>query len=158
MQEGRPFQYSLRIIFAVTTLLAIACSLLLASPGWVRMLTAVGFVYALPAILIVLVIHGRGYLRTFVIGALSAAGMPCLVVGTYSLYTFIALAVEGWSMLGDLDVGYYPAIGIAILCMVSFAVGLLAMGTRWLVEAPRRQELAPSLPAIDAQLPADAIP
>ena len=70
----RPFQYSLRSMFVVTTAAAIGLSLLVAGPYWLIMLVLVIVALAIPMLLTIALIYGRGAIRTFSIGALFPAG------------------------------------------------------------------------------------
>ena len=66
----RPFQFSLRTLIIVMTALAVVCSGLFAGPLWATVLTALLLTMLTPVAFTVAVIYGRGYLRTFSIGAL----------------------------------------------------------------------------------------
>ncbi len=99
--EARPgpsFQFSLKTLFLVTIGVAVGVSLLFAAPMIVNAIAAGCFLLLLPAVLTVVLICGRGYTRTFCIGALFPAGflwrsqygtdMPTMIV--YALTTGFA--------------------------------------------------------------------
>ena len=132
--KRRPFQFSLRSLFAITTLLAVMLSLLFASPGWVRLFSSLFWGTAYPAVLTTVLVYGKGYLRTFCLGALFPSAWAMFYLG-YVFFQFSgALFVVG---LGDLDeMGQTVAAFIMVSSGMSVLVGLLAMGTRRLVESP----------------------
>jgi hypothetical protein len=148
---GAPFQYSLRTMLAVTAFLAVSCSLLFASPGWVRVAGALCLTLILPAMLTVLLVYGRGYVRTFCIGAVFPSGITLLSTAVILAYITFAIAFNTariWQALGTLeDVGYSPAIFVGISWGLSVLVGLIGVGVRWSIEGPRRyQQREASLP------------
>jgi len=71
----RRLQYTLRTLFALTTAAAIACAVFFTLPPWVSIVAAVCVVISMPAVLTVMLVYGRGYTRTFCIGALFPAGL-----------------------------------------------------------------------------------
>jgi len=146
--DRRPWQYSLRTLFAVTTLVAIVSSLLFASPGWVRYVTGVSILLAFPAGLTVVLIYGCGYVRTFAIGALFPAGTVSATVGAYAAFTLGYLCVmspggAGFTLedLGECS----PGIPIAVYCTLSVVVGFFAVSIRWLIESPQRRRQPPEI-------------
>ncbi len=137
---GAPFQYSLRTMFILTTVLAVAVSLLFAVPPVVRLVAAAFFALLLPSVVTVVLIYGRGYARTFCVGAIFPAG-----VSIWPFQSGVPLLVYGLGGPGGVDdVGYVPGIWIGVTLVVSLVFGLIAMGVRWLVEASqlRRQREA----------------
>ena len=139
---GGPFQYSLRTMFIVMTVLAVALSGIFAGPEWLSMLTALFLALATPIVLTIALIYGGGYLRTFCIGALFPAGLILFSLGPGLSYPFFGMGRFGGSPGGE--VGLYVAIFVLVAGIVIVVLGLLAIGVRWMVEAPqrRRQEAA----------------
>lgn len=134
ISRPRRLQYTLRTLFALTTAAAIACAVFFALPPWVSVVAAVCVVVSMPVVLTVMLIYGRGYTRTFSIGALFPAGF-CLLAPMVS-YFALALAAEYYENMFD---GLEPNIVVLVFLNVYFAVvlgnGLLAVGIRRLMEA-----------------------
>ena len=133
--DSRPrrLQYTLRTLFALTTAAAIACAVFFSLPPWVSVVAAVCVVISMPVVLTVMLIYGRGYTRTFSIGALFPAGI-CLSPVVF--YYGLALVVE---YVEDVFDALEPNIGVLVFLNVYFVVvlgnGLLAVGIRRLMEA-----------------------
>jgi len=128
-----PFQFSLRTLLIGVTAVAILCSLLVASPPWVRALTTLFLAVAVPAALTTMVIHSRGYTRTFAIGALFPAIVP--------VYSFALLRGSTTERVfsDSPEAGIELAITIAVALVFIVAVGLVAMGVRWMCEEAERR-------------------
>ena len=142
LTNGRRWQYSLRTLFVVTTLLAVMLSLLFASPGWVRALSALCWVTAFPAVLATALVYGKGYLRTFCLGT--------LIPSAWAMFSlaFVFLHVSPYVMDSDdyelQDALADQVVGLAVVSSVmSVLVGLLAIGTRWVIESPQRRRQQP---------------
>lgn len=140
---ARPFQFSLRTMFIVTTVVAVLCSGLFAAPGWARILTLLCWAIALPAVMTAITIYGRGYLRTFGIGGLLAMG-PLLFWNLIAGYYILAVfgSASDWSSLTDLDKDdeyrYLPGIFVACYTALSILLGLVVVGVRWMIESSQR--------------------
>ena len=146
--HGRPFQFSLRTMFIVTTMVAVWCGGLFAPYAWARFLTLALWVFTVPVVLLVMVIYARGYMRTFAIGGLVTT-LPLLFCHIVLAYVVVAAASSAWSSGtadwsnfsaaddGD-DSHYVPGIFCGIYSALIFMFGFLAMGVRWLVESPHR--------------------
>jgi len=138
----RRLQCTLRTLFALTTAAAIACAVFFTLPPWVSIVAAVCVTISMPAVLTVMLIYGRGYTRTFCIGALFPAGL-CLspVAASYGLQ----IAVNS---LTDVFEPLEPNIAVLVFLNVYFAVvlgnGLLAVGVRRLMEAGQPTAPRPS--------------
>ena len=143
--RGHPFQFTLRTMFIVTTVVAVLCSGLFAAPGWARLLTVACWAIALPAVMATVTIYGRGYLRSFGIGGLFAMGPLLfwdLIAGYYILVVFGSLS--DWSSLTDLDKddGFRYVPGIFVACYTAFSIllGLVVVGVRWMIESSQRPQ------------------
>ena len=86
--ERRPFQFSLRTMFIVTTLVAVACSGLFAPVLPVVVATILGLIVLVSVALTVAVVHARGYLRTFCVGAIFPAGMLFVVMVVFIAFNY----------------------------------------------------------------------
>ena len=136
-----PFQYTLGTLMAATALFCVALALLVSSPGWVRVLTALCLSTMLPGLLTAGLIYGRGYTRAFCIGALFPSGVAFVACGLVLAFGFWGLVVDGWPNADEFDeAGYAPGILTAITWGLSAVVGVLAVGVRWKIEARRRQQ------------------
>jgi len=140
----RRLQYSLGTLFALTTAAAIACAVFFTLPPWVSVVAAVCVVISMPVVLTVMLIYGRGYTRTFSIGALFPAGL-CLspAAASYGLQVAVNTFTEVFDSLE-------PNIAVLVFLNVYFAVvlgnGLLAVGIRRLMEAGQPSAPGPTLP------------
>ena len=118
---ARPFQFTLRTMFIVTTIVAILCAGLSArAPRWYSLFIFFSWATTLPLVFIILTIYVRGRLRAFGIGGLLAF-LPLLIVD-------ITLAVETLTYLirrssffppfdrlaGDYPVG--PILSLVVGC------------------------------------------
>jgi hypothetical protein len=147
--QTRPFQFSLRSIFIVTTLLAMVCSGLFAGPPEATVLTGVLLALLTPAGFAVTIVYGRGYLRTFSIGAMFPAAVqlfwPVAVTGVAILnpYDFRADIVGSFRRFPPLDLHAYVACVVLAATTAILVCGLFAMLVRWLVERqPGAEEAA----------------
>ena len=140
--DRRPWQYSLRTLFAVTTLVAITFSLLFASPGWIRALGCVCLVTALPLLLTLMLIHGSSYARTFSLGALFPSGVYLLAITfTLGYLTLILIMDEPGVQFVDFEeFGHWPAFFLALDLVLSVVFGLVAVSIRWWVESPQPRQ------------------
>lgn len=132
-----PFQYSLRTMFILMTVLAFTLSGIFAGPPWLSMLTGLFLVVAAPMVLTIGLIYGRGYVRTFSIGALFPAGLTLTGL-------LLVLAEPLYYMQGFPDpepgVPWYVGIWVLVVGVMIVAMGLIAVGMRWMIEAPQRQQ------------------
>ena len=135
-------QYTSRTLLALTTAVAIACAVFFTLPPWVSVVAAVCVVISMPAVLTVMLIYGRGYTRTFCIGALFPAGV--LLSPIASTYTFQIVA----ELLNEVFDSLEPNIAVLVSLNIYFAVvlgnGLLAVGVRRLMEAGQPTPPRPS--------------
>ncbi len=140
---ARPFQFTLRTMFLVTTVVAVVLAGLSAPEDWewLRYVTVFYVAVAVPIVPVVALIYGRGYVRTFAIGALFPAGAILWVLLWLAL--FVVLWTRGWS---DLNL---PAdaeqrrliliLGTAVAAVLVLLGGIIAVVVRRLVE-PRRTD------------------
>jgi len=145
-EAGRaPFQYSLRTMFIVVTAVGVALSGIFAGPPWLSLATGTFLGLMAPMVLTILLIYGRGYMRTFCIGALFPAGLFLYTLGAGLIFPFLRSAMGGYSY--DPKTHMYVGIYMLVAGVAIVALGLLAMGVRWMVEAAqRRQHRKPFLP------------
>ncbi len=154
----RSFQYSLRTLFLLTTCLAIASSLLFASPGWIRLLSGVCLVIAWPLLLTLTLIHGSSYARTFSLGALfpSCVLLLPISIGLGYVGFFCGIDPSNFDIVDDLEeIGYGPAYFLAVDLAVSVVFGLLAVAARWALWPARPPQEVPS-PLGETLLPDEA--
>jgi len=71
---GPSFQFSLKTLLVVTTSVAVGLSSLVAAPAVINLIAATCFLMLLPVVLTVVLVYGRGYQRTFCIGAMFPSG------------------------------------------------------------------------------------
>ena len=136
--DSRPrrFQYSLRTLFVLTTGLAMLCSILFSLPTWLAELAVVFLVISTAAALTVTLIYGRGYVRTFCIGALFPAGV-CLLSSTYGLEMIYDVLI---AFLRSDDERLVIQIFVTLYYTLVLGDGVLAVCVRRLAEAPDDRE------------------
>ncbi len=127
--KRRPFQFSLRTLFILTTFLAAALGMLVTAPTIVRLCTAGFFTLLLPMVLVIVLIYGRGYARTFCVGALFPSAILLWPVSGYPVF-FYAIATDFDEM------GWWAGLWVASIVIISTIFGLLAIGVRRAIESP----------------------
>jgi hypothetical protein len=132
-------------MFVVTTALAVVLSGLFAGPAWLAYVTAILLAVAAPMVLTVVLIYGRGYARTFCVGALFPLGVLLSALGSgFLTYPFYGRGPFGRGPSVDEEARLYIGFALVIASIVIVAFGLLAMGTRWMVEQSRAGRLGPA--------------
>lgn len=142
MSGGPPnrFQFTLSQLIVLMTLVAVFCASAISVPGWLSLILAACFSILLPMAFTVGVVYGRGYQRTFSIGALFPSGL---------------VGLQGIGMIGfrlyqpfsggpdfDADVRLWVWVFLLVVCGVSIVFGLSAMGLRWMLESSHRRRRA----------------
>jgi hypothetical protein len=147
-------RYSIKQLMAWTVVVSLACAVLFAIPSWAGVAILALVLLWLPVLLVCGVVYGRGWRRTFFIGALIAAA-PFLLPLLF--YMPIVLVSGGlWDMdLSELGGVTAPAASDGLM-MVKFAIagflayvgctGLAALFSRWLVSP--REAASPSQPTL----------
>ncbi len=135
--DAHRFQFSLRTLLVVTALFAAVCSAVSVDSAW-GLLVVLWFVtVGLPAALTTIVTYGRGYLRTFAIGAMFPATIIALIFAaslwdkTQSMMRFPVS--RRYPTLIILSLGAFLTFWISL----TVGVGLLAVWIRRLVEPPQ---------------------
>ena len=131
--SSSPFQFSILGLLGLMTCVGVATGLLFAVPAWIGGIASVLVNIAMPCVLTTIAIHGQGYQRTFCVGALFPAGVAIFGVGLGFALTWI----DPSSML-HANLTAASRISNAIVWGMIPACGLLAMVTRYLVEARRK--------------------
>lgn len=131
------FQFTLRTMLIGTTVAAVALSGVFAGPDSLAAWTVAVLSLSVPMVLIVALIYGRGYKRTFCIGALFPASWSALV-GT--LFLIDPPYYEPPYYMNSLEPRLYLGLYMLVACFVIVAFGLLAMGVRWMVERAEPQQ------------------
>ena len=128
----KPFrlQFSLLGLLGLTTVVCIATGLLFAVPPEIGSLAAVGINIALPVVLTTVAMHGRGYQRTFCVGALFPAGVALTGIGISYSYAVLVLGIG--FMIENADLQW--RIANAMVWGMIPACGLLAVVVRRIVE------------------------
>ena len=153
--EHRPFQFTLRTMFIVTTVVAMWCSGLFAPYALSQLVTVTLWVFTVPVVLVVMLIYGRGYMRTFAIGGLFTT-FPLLICHVVLVYSLVMVAISlasggnaDWSDAFGTAIPDESRLAAGLFCAgytaVIFLFGFLAMGVRWMVESPQRTARKPHL-------------
>jgi hypothetical protein len=138
---GAPLQYSLRTMFIVMTVVAVVLSGVFAGPGWFSLLTGLVLAVLAPMVLTVAIIYGRSHLRTFCIGALFPAGVVFIAVVPLLFDLTYFIAQRPRRIVGASgETGWFVGVSIVVAGAVIVVSGLVAVGVRWMVEAPQRRE------------------
>jgi hypothetical protein len=137
---ARPFQFSLRSMFVVTTMVAVVCGGLFAPWEWLQDFTAYYLGITVPMAVIVALIYSRGYLRTFWIGAAFPTGLLFLYLATETDLpkSFKALTLDVVEYNDPYLTNLTRGLAILVATLVVVTTGLIAMGVRWVVESPQR--------------------
>ena len=132
--EGPPhFQFSLFSMFVVTTGVAITCSLTFTMPAVAAIPLFALFSVILMAVLITVIVYGRGYQRTFCIGAVVPFGVLLVGFAFAAVIVFVGDNPRGDDILSRLTVvGFWGS---------SILAGASSAGVRWLIE--RRRAASP---------------
>ncbi|MBN2578494.1 MAG: hypothetical protein JXB10_05835 [Pirellulales bacterium] len=134
--RSRPWQFSLGALMAVITAAAVACSLFISMPNVYATPALIFISVGLPAVLTTVAVYGRGYKRTFCLGALFPAGTMLVCTG-FMTFVHVVSAYQNnvRSVMEFIDkVGpyYRPFVGFAWgACLI---IGLLCMIVRRLAE------------------------
>jgi hypothetical protein len=140
----RPFQFTLRTLLSLTTVVAVVCSGLFAPAVWMVALTLLVLGMLGPMALTVALIYGRGYLRTFCIGALFPAAPILLLDLYYGMMVVAGLCDGGFHQFtadGDAnsaETRMTMAVAVVVIVGIVVLAGLLAMGVRWVVQSGQR--------------------
>jgi len=140
--QRRPWQFSLRALFVLTTASAVILS---ASSMWpyLCLILCVPFsCVALPAALTSGLIYGRGYVRTFCIAALLPSILSGFLICVYMIpISAVTLQiVQNYNEEIELSgAATYLACYAGIPCGASLAIGLVAVGVRWIAELVHRR-------------------
>jgi hypothetical protein len=135
----RGWQFSLRALFGVTTLVAVICALYLACPPRIGAVADLCLIVSTPVVLTAVAICRRGYARTFSIGALFGAA-----AFLFPQLTFYGLEMvgEGVEEIIDVDEGgnVTAPLFIGLYYGAVFGTGLLAVLVRRLLDSAGPQD------------------
>jgi hypothetical protein len=144
------FQFSLRSFLVVMTVAAIGCGLLFGAPIVFGFLLLFFLFTAAPLVLTIAIVYGRGYLRTFAIGAM----FPGFLALLYS-YVLLASGFDGLDD-DDLESRIYLSAYLVGLFVVLALYGGFAMLIRWTLERWQTKWAEPEPAASVPESPFDA--
>lgn len=136
------FQYGLGSLLGLTAVVAVACSLFFSMPPAVATPALAIIAMALPCVFTTVAIYGRGYQRTFSIGALFPAGVMLVCTSLMLLIHSISAyqnRVDQWATFAE-KVGPYYRPYVAASWGASLVFGGLSALVRWLTERGHRHE------------------
>jgi hypothetical protein len=136
-QPSPRFQFGISTLLGITTGTAVICALLFPMPGSIAIPLMVFITFTvLPAVWTTVIIYGRGYQRTFGIGAMFPVGVLLLCLDVFGR-TFGALSMGSGG--GDDRIIRLTLFVLWISCLL---VGMICVGVR------RFLERRPSSPAL----------
>lgn len=158
----RRFQFSLLTLFLFSLLFGICCAGIFNPYNFVRVLTLLAVQAVLFYVYLTWWIYGRGYLRTFSIGATMSFVFPWAVTGIMWIllpFTFFnsngisqfETLIGGTATLSDGIAFLWQSILAFILLFDSLFTGGTMVFTRWLIDRSRRKA-AETFPNADQPL------
>jgi len=136
-QRCRPFQFSLRTMFAITAFVALACAVLFQVPARVAGPTFVLCSAAFAAMLTTILIYGSSYQRTFCIGALFPLAVLLQPVNPVFGFGYVNL-LNAFADVTEENLGVIRPF-LAFVWASSILVGLLCVAVRWAIERQAQQ-------------------
>ena len=133
-----PMQFSLRTMFVLTACVAVACTVLFAVPDPLAVPLLLALTIAVPAVLATFVIYGRGYLRTFCIGALFPTATALYASAWFLGFCLLDADVSDWYELATEDAAVVYRWYAGISWVLAVVIGLICVGARWLVAGKKR--------------------
>ena len=133
-ERPRRLQFGLSTMLLITTVTAILCSLVFSVPFYIALPLMLFMTVAVPpAVWTMVIIYGRGYQRTFGIGAMFPAGARMLLGVMF--YWELPFS-RGWPNGGG-DEEITVRLVVCGLWLSSLLVGVICAGVRWIVEKRR---------------------
>ena len=143
LHERQPFQYTLKTLLIITTIVAILCAGLFAAPGWIRLFTLYVWLIVYLTVVTAMIIYGGNQTRTFFIGVLIGSGLMILtsILTAVELVAPITTTESSWDefVKSYEDVGFGPAIYVGITLCLGAIAGLVALVTRRLIESAQKE-------------------
>jgi hypothetical protein len=140
--EQFEFQFGLSTLLIVMVLVAVACSLFFQIPPIYATFALIAISLALPAVLCTVLVYGRGYRRTFCLGALFPSGVM-LVCTSLMVMIHAISAYQNDISLSKLNefaekVAPYYLPFVATAWIAGIQIGMLCVLVRLLVERANR--------------------
>jgi hypothetical protein len=159
----RRFQFTLKTLFVISFAFAIYCVCIFSNYDGIRHLTLLLTLLAYPMVLLAFVIYGRGYLRTYCIGA-AITFFPFSVSGIILLYLML-IAIQGgfggesidFTVSHSFEDGFeylWQAVSVIAMVLLSAIPGSSMLVTRWLIDRSRRKERSAAMPIVKPVVPA----
>jgi hypothetical protein len=133
-------QFGLRAMFVVTTVLAVFCSAVYRLPEKLAVMASLCLLVSVPVALTVVLIRGRGYARTFSVGAMFPAGLLFLSL-LFSQYGFDAIFFNVIDEFLDWnDERLILSIFLGMYSVLVIGNGLLAVAVHWALDRGQEQD------------------
>ncbi len=129
-------QFGLQAMLGMTAVVAVVCTLFFSIPPVVATPLMIVLMVTLPAVLTTVLVYGRGYQRTFCLGAIFPAGIMLLCTSLMLMIHSISAyqnSVATWEGFAE-RVGPYYRPYVALTLGAALAVGLICVVVRWIVD------------------------
>lgn len=120
----------------LTLVMALACSVFFSMPAVAGLLLLWAFSMILPAVLTIIIVYGRGYLRAFCIGAMFPAVLPLFPVAMLADRLFLEPnSINFYLPRLTEDINWlWFRVYVGSFWILSVIIGLICVGARRLVE------------------------
>ncbi|HVA50003.1 MAG TPA: hypothetical protein VNH11_26795 [Pirellulales bacterium] len=128
------FQFSVRWIFAVTAIIGLICATLLTKPTPVTGSLFLLLLVVIPAVVVVGIIQGRGYVRAFCIGAAIPSSF-----GMIAWWEYVGAPFASGGPFNHLQDarGFVPTDQATFIWAAALLTGLVCVGFYWLIKSPK---------------------
>jgi len=133
-------QFGLQAMLGMTAVVAVVCTLFFSMPPEIATPVMIVIMVTLPAVLTTVLVYGRGYQRTFCLGAIFPAGIMLLCTSLMLMIHSISAyqnSVATWQEFSE-RIGPYYKPYVALTFGTALAVGAICVVVRWIVDRGER--------------------
>ena len=158
MDHQPRWQFSLRLMLGLTAVVACTSAIVSTEPTWWSGLFLGFLTFAFPAALIMVVVYGHGYWRTFAIGALVPT-LECSFVSVMAVLWagIVTIAPNGPPQVTNIEfealAGYFEGFAklfhaaAAVYWTFAVVIGIFCVGVRWLLERGKARQAGRAMAA-----------